>query len=296
VAYIWGRPNFTPIAIAQSAALSQFAHWSLGVPPQYLSERPWPLYIPGHDNALQWMWMDPVYPEYRDVNYPLMGQWPPPQPGAAYDQWTQQQRQWMPYEQIAYSGVNAGTPCSGVRGVPLAENQGQIYHFDFTSQPDWPFVTAWTGVRLVAQINKHSYVTNEGTCNANGPTGVAFWIGKSGSAYPTPPSPFGGVGITLMQSFELNDFGLSPGASPYGANVGNFQFETTSAPAGVWDVANADRFWFYITQTRPSGQGSGTGQDNIILGVRKVWAAAIVTLGGTPSGISTNTGHISVVG
>ena len=275
--------------------MSQYLHWSAGVPAQFQSERPWPLFIPAHSPLYQWMYMDPVYPEYRDVNYPLMGQWPPPQPGAAYDQWTQQQRQWMPYEQIAYSGVNPGTPCSAVRGVPLAENTGQIYHFDFTSAPDWPFVTAWTGVRLVAQINKHSYVTNEGDCHANGPTGVAFWVQKAAAPYPGIPAAWA-TDITLIQSFELNDFGLSPNASPYGANVGNFQFETSAAPGGVWDIANADRFWFHITQSRPSQQGSGTGQDNIILAVRKVWAAAIVTLGGTPAGVSTDTGHISVVG
>lgn len=295
MAYIWGRPNLSPIAVAQSGSLSQFAHWSIGVPAQYQSERPWPLYIPAHDNALQWMWMDPVYPEYRSATYPLMGSWPPPQPGAPYDDWVNQQRQWMPYEQIAYSGVDAGTPCSGVLGVPLAENQGQIYHFDFSSHPDWPFVTAWTGVRLVAQINKHSYVTNEGSCNKQGPAQAAFWVKKSPSAYPTPPT--WADPTTLIQAFELNDFGLQIYTNPYGYNIGSFQYETVTHPGGgPWVIADVDKYWFTITQTRPSGQGKLSGADNSIIAVRKVWAAAIVTLGGAPAGSSTSTGHMAVVG
>lgn len=295
MAYIWGRPNATPVALTQSGAMSQFIHWSAGVPAAYLPERPWPLWAPLYNNQAQYLWMDPVYSEYRDAAHPDMGKWPPPQPGAAYDAWVAEQRLWMPYEQIAYNGSAPDTPCSETRGVPNAENRGQIYHFDFSSSPDWPFVTAWTGVRLVAQINKHQYITNEGDCAQQGPCGVAFWVQKAASAYPAIPAAWA-TDNQLIQSFELNDYGLGGYTNPYGGGVGNFQFETTTPPGGAWTIADVDKYWFHITQTAPSGQGRVNGSDNMDVAVRKVWAAAIVTLGGAPGASSPNTGHFSVVG
>jgi len=294
MAYIWGRPNATPVALTESGSMSQFLHASIGTPPAYASERPWPLWAP-HDNNYQWMWMDPVYSEYREASHPLMGTWPPPQPGAPYDAWVAEQRLWMPYSQIASNGVSADTSCSDVLGIPSPTSRGQIYHFDFSSSSDWPFVTAWTGVRLVAQICKHGHVTNEGLCGENGPAGVSFWVQKAAAAYPAIPALWA-TDNQLIQSFELNNYGLGKYVTPYGMNVGDFEFETTTAPSGAWTIADVDKYWFHITQNNPSAQGKPNGSDNIMIGVRKVWAAAIVTLGGSPSGSSPNTGHFSVVG
>jgi hypothetical protein len=110
MAYIWGRPNLSPPGFNQWGVQGTFAFMGLGVPPQFAAEVPCPLNI-GCNPIDSWQWLDPVHWEYRDVNFPLMGTWPPPQPGPAYDTWVEHQRQWMPYEVMAYNGVVGSDGC-----------------------------------------------------------------------------------------------------------------------------------------------------------------------------------------
>jgi hypothetical protein len=299
MAYIWARPDYSPQAYNQVGGFGTFAFHGLAVPPQFGAEFPCPLTV-GCNPVDAWQWLDPVYWEYRDPIYPLQGSWPPPQPDtdpAGYATWVAQQRTWMPYEIMAYNGVTAGDGCACcVRGVTLPQHQGQILHFSFSSQPDWPFVTVWNGVRIVMQAGKHAYVTNEGTCSQSGPVSPAAWVQKTNNVYPAIPSGWGGM-QTLIQSWELDDFGLSAENSPYGYNVYDFEFETMSNPGGgAWDIANVDNYWFNITQTQSSSYGQPDGSTNGSLGVRKVWAAAIVNLGGTPAPSAGSTAHTAVVG
>jgi hypothetical protein len=171
-----------------------------------------------------------------------------------------------------------------------------MLHFDFSSSPDWPFVTTWNGVRLVAEIGKRAYIVNEGHCFNSGPVSPAFWVQKTANVYPAVPSGWGGM-QTLIQSFELDDYGIGNYNNPYGYNILTASFETMTDPGGgPWDIANVDNYWFHITQTIGSSYGQPDSSTDGSLTIRKVWAAAIVNLGGTPTPSAGTTAHTAVVG
>jgi len=275
--------------------LSSFVHQSIGVPPQFASENPCPLYA-GCNQLNNYIWLAPDYPEYRDVNFPQLGEWPPPQPGPAYDTWASEQKRWSPYRAIAYNGTQPGDACNPYSlGAPQVENMTQALFFDFAASPDWPFITSWTGIKVGALISKHSYVTNEGSCNVFGPMTFAIWIGKAAADYPFVPATWAAGQSTLQQSYEFNDFGLGDYSNPYGAGTLLINLDCTIAPPGGWLTAEVKRYWVLIT-CWISGQGHPDGRNNSNIALRKIWAGAIATLGGSPPSSSPNTAHISVQG
>ena len=293
LAYVWGRPNLSPYAQNQSGTVGIMSLYNVAIPPQFAGERPCPFV---GCTAPYYQWMDPVYPEYRDVNFPKMGTWPPPQVSdPAYATWVQHQRQWMPYWICAYNNFQPGDGCQYSKGRPNLDQRGQCFHFDFTSDPNFQYITSWNGVRLVAQIHKHGYIGNEGDCATGGPIGVGMWVKKTTSAYPTPPT--WGEPTTLIQSLELDAFGLGPYTNPYGYNILDAEYETLAHPGGgAWNLADIDKYWFFVTQTVPSAYGNANGTNNGSLGIRKVWAALIVNLGGAPAPVTNDRAVTSVIG
>ncbi len=296
MAYNWVRPVASPQSAPNWAtnAGQGWPFWSLGVPPQYLTERPCPLYV-GCATVDAWKWLDPVYAEYRDAAYPEMGAWPPPQPGPSYDTWLAQNRQWMPYEVMAYSGIVPETPCAETLGLPLAENTAQWLRFDFAASADWPFVTTWSGIRVVVQVNKHKPVTNEGSCSQTGKARLVVGLYRHSADYPALPATWNAADFT-SQEFEFNNFGVGNYVNPYGAGVANVVVDFPTPPGGgPWLVAEEKRYWVVIGQEL-SEQGKLNGSDNQILSLRKCWAASIATLGGSPGSTSPNTVNVSVQG
>lgn len=295
MAYIWVRPAASPQSAPNWSvnAGQGFPHSSISVPPQYAAEVPCPLTIGCNTNHM-WRALDPVHWEYRDPNLPLMGSWPPPQPGPDYDAWLTQQRQWMPYAYIAYNGSVAENSCAETRGVPNAENTAQWLRFDFASSADWPFAQNWSGIRFVCQLNRHHYTTNEGTCESNGFLRLRVGVYKHTAAYPALPATWDPARFAF-QEIEFSTFGVGVYVNPYGAGTANAVFDLTTSPDGTWNIAEQDRYWIVIGQVL-STQGLPNGSDNKSLALRKFWAAGIADLTGTPGATSPDTIHSQVTG
>lgn len=296
MSYVWVRPTASPASAPnpRTDAGTSWVHHSEGVPPQYLAEVPCPLFV-GCAPVDNWQWLDPVYREYRDPSYPQMGAWPPPQDSGQYATWLAQQRQWMPYSAVAYSGCVPETACADVLGLPTAENCAQWLRFDWSSASDWAFITAIAGLRVVLQVNKHGYVTNEGDCPQHGPAKITVGVYKHTDPYPALPSTWAGANF-VSQSFEFNNFGVGNYVTPYGAGVATIDVTFTTAPGGgSFVVADQAKYWVVVVQ-ETSAQGRQNGSDNNILGLRKCWAAADATLGGAPASSGGTTMHTAVVG
>jgi hypothetical protein len=297
MAYIWARPIASPegspwIANWATNNGNGFIHPQAYFPEQYQAEAPCPLYV-GCAMRDGWRALDPCNSEYKGDD-PLSASWPPPQPPAEYDAWLAAQRKWIPYEYIAYNGVESSTPCSSVLGVPNAANTAQWLKFDFPGSADWKFAANWTGIRVVALCSRHHFVTNDGSCDQKGPVRLRVGVYKHTAAYPAYPTTWDASKFSSVE-VEFSTYGVSWYRNPYGMGVATAVFDITTPPDGPWTIADEARYWVIFGQTK-STQGSGNGNNNGIIGLSKIWAGAIADLTGSPGSSSPDTIHSQVVG